>query len=221
MEEPWIGVLRDCNVRYRGRAKAEQHGGTLAILVKGDGAVVAHSLDEGVSSQFYNPGGETNWWTRLDRLYIESESKEGEVLKINGLPELTHPVDEGRSHDKPPRRYIEGLENDLAEWISSNPSLLDLEGAAKEREDDRIGGRVDLVFDGGWVVEVKRQATVSAHDQARRYLRDPEVEKVMIACFDASENLARACEDQDDIEVSVLDETEFEEWIEDRPGPTT
>lgn len=215
---PFVLVLEDCNVRYEGRARAEQRGGTLIVVAKEDGTVVLHNPGKGIEPQFYNPEGELRTWRRADRLYLVSQAARGEQLRLNGIPQVIVPVSEPTTEDRPERRYVRGVEHDLAQWISANPEVLGMENADVSREVSRTGGRVDLLFSNGAAVEVKKNANVEAYDQARRYLRDEEIEGVVIACLDASSNLRELCSGHDPIRLVVIDEPEFRESLGDLSG---
>lgn len=210
VDPPLMAHLRDCNVRYEGRGRTSQSGVDLAVVVKENGAVVAHTLNANVRPQFYNPGGELSVWERLDRLYIRSESDQGEELRINGVPEVLRELEAHSSNERPDRYYTAGIEDDIADLITAQPSLIGKPGTEPHREVKRMGGRVDLEFADGTVVEVKRRADVTTYDQASRYLRDPDIRQVIIACLSASENLSEVSGRDEDIELALLDDEELD-----------
>lgn len=214
---PVVALLEECRVHYEGRAKAEQVGGTLVVVVKADGAVAVQSLDSGVKPQFYNPAGQTVVRRRRGRLHIHSEARTGEVLVVSGQPVVFHEAEEPGGKDRPARTRIRGTEDDLVTWIQEGPELVDVKGGTPSREVGTVGGRVDLRFDDV-VVEVKARAGVRAYDQALRYLRDPEVRRVVVACLHASSGLTRLSGESDAIEVVELDADAFEEWLDGRPS---
>lgn len=202
---PFVAVLDDCNVRYSGRAEATQSGGTLTVVAKSGGAVVAHGLDSNVSPQFYNPDGNVRTWTRLDRLYIWSTSESDEVLKMNGVPRFVHEIEEPTIEERPPRTQVRGREEDLVDWLMVNLDRIGMEGRKPIKEKDTTGGRVDLFFREGTVVEVKQRASVYAYDQAQRYLRDPKVSQILIVCIEASSRLSHVVDDDDRVSLLTLE----------------
>lgn len=207
VDPPFVVLLDDCNVRYRGRAEAEQRGVRLVVLVKDDGTIVAHDAASGVSPQFYNPAGVLRTWTRQDRLYIAGESREGEVLKVNGCPSNIVDLAAAADVERSPRRFVGGTEDALVETIRDDPALVGLPGAEFEREERRTGGRVDLYLSEGVVVEVKKRADVSVYDQARRYLRDEDVDRVVLATMSASETLAKVCSEDGEVDLVSIEES--------------
>jgi len=211
-EPPFVTVLQDCSVLYEGRARAEQEGGTLVVVVKRDHAIVAHDLDSGTQPQFYNPGGSTTSERSDGRLLIEGESRDGETLRISGEPEHTYEIERFEARDRPDRKQLRGLERDLVERIREEPSILGLEGAEFRDEVHRVGGRFDLLYGEHTVVEVKRRATVKDFDQILRYLRDPDIEEAVLACLHASDNLEELCRDEARVDLAVLDEDRFKDW---------
>lgn len=206
--KPVVALLEDSRVEYRGRARAEQEGGQVAVVVKADGAVTVQTLDSGVKPQFYNPAGSTVVRRRGDRLHIRSESDDGEVLVVTGEPVVLHEVEDPEGVARPPRTRVAGTERDLVSWIQGDPGLVGLPDGEPSREVGTVGGRVDLQA-GDVVVEVKVHADVRAYDQALRYLRDPGVSRVVVACLDASGSLRELCLDHEDLELAELDEEAF------------
>lgn len=215
LKPPIVAVLGRCRVRYAGRAVARQTGGTLVVLVKDDGSVSVHGLLGGVKPQFYNPAGEATVVRRGERLVVKAASKTGEELMVSGVPEVVHEVGDAAVEPSPPRRRVSGMERDLVGWIQERPQLVGLGEHPSSREVGLVGGRVDLRF-GEVIVEVKRRAILRDFDQALRYLRDPTVESVVIACLGASRSLVSLCEAEERVELVVLEDGLFHEWLSQR-----
>lgn len=215
--KPVVAVLGDCHVRYRGRARAKQEGGQLAVVVKADGAVSLLSLDSGVRPQFYNPAGSTVVRRQGARVHVRSESEDGEVLVVTGRPAFLHEIEDPDNVPRPPRTRVGGTERDVVAWIRDNPGVLGYEGGSPSEEVASVGGRVDLQFDD-IVVEAKVKADVRTFDQALRYLRDPAVSGVKIACLGASSNLVELCQDDERIELIIFDEDDFRGYVEREQG---
>ena len=205
---PLVTLLERCNVHYQGRAFARQRGGRLLAVVKTDGSITLHDLEKGVKPLFYNPPGSAHASISRGRLRMECESRSGEVLIVTGRPVFIHEVEVANPVSPIPRRRMEGIERDLVTWIHEDPSIVGLEDHDIPREVYRMGGRVDLQTEGV-VVEVKKRADVRTFDQAQRYLRDPGVSEIRIACLHASTNLHALCDKEKCINLVMLDEEEF------------
>lgn len=209
---PLVALLSECRVRYRGRATAVQRGGRLLIVVKEDGAVSVHSLKAGVKPHFYNPAGVVRVQRKGSLLTVEARSDSGEVLRVSGRAEFVHDVGPVELVPTARRRHVAGVERDLVSWIAASPRVVGLPSAKGVREVRRVGGRVDLMF-GETVVEVKKTGDVTTYDQALRYLRDPGVERVKVACLKATANLRALCQGDRRVELVELNEQGFRRFV--------
>ena len=204
--EPRVVLVGDTKVDYRGRAVAHQRGGTVVVLVKADGSISVHSLARGIRPQFYNPPGKIELTERGRSISISARTSQGEVLRVKGTCLSSQQVSNFDAPTRPPRTRIRGVEWDLGTWIASRPSVVGLPNRKCVREVSCVGGRVDLKFDDV-VVEVKKSAGTRAFDQASRYLRDPGVRSVKIACLRASADLSALCRHDRRVEIVKLDES--------------
>lgn len=202
---PLVAHLHACRVRYSGRASAKQTGGSLLVIVKGDGSVILHDPAAGVKPHFYNPAGKARTWQRGGRLHVEAESTTGEALKVSGRVGALTLLRPDEPAARAPRRRVEGTERDLVQWIREHTSDLGILQAESGREERRVGGRVDLRF-GDLVVEAKRRGDVVAFDQAQRYLRDKDIRRVAIVCATASGTLRDLCDRTRKVDLIELGE---------------
>lgn len=196
-----VYVLHRYRARYVGRAEARGGGNLAVLLIKADGTIQLHDMAAGHKPLFYNPPGRVSIWTRRGRLHIRSTSKSGEILHVSGEPteSITNPVDEPTERT----RRIRQQERHLVEYILAHAGELGLPPGEPDREALAGGGRVDLLYPDGTVVEVKKTATIAAYDQAQRYLRGG-APRVIIACVHGSENIRNLCQGDQRVNVRAI-----------------
>lgn len=186
---PVVAVLDDARIRYKGRALATQHGGTVVVVAKRDGAVVVHGLDRHTKPLFYNPAGRASWTEKDGRFRLRATSATGESLSVSGRVVRVTRVPAEEAPARRPRAWLAGAERDLVRWVLDHPERLGLRAEDfVAREEHRVGGRVDLLF-RECVVEVKKDAGAHVYDQVHRYLRSRGLARGIVVCLHASEGL--------------------------------
>lgn len=166
-------VIADCSAVYTGRGDTKLGRGVRSVIIKADGSVSIHN-DSGNKPLNY----------MKTALHTEQTTDEGflqwtfdfrrESLTIVLYEVLSDQETALISADEDAGLVRDGTEDDLQEWIYSNPAVLGEGYEAIQREFQTGDGPVDIfaydsLSDVYEVVEVKRTATIGAVDQVLRY----------------------------------------------------
>src|SRR3954452_13555455 len=163
-------IVARCSVEYSGRLSARLPEALRLVMLKADGAVLAHADAGG-----YKP---LNWMTpptvveESEGLIVVRKLKGEDRLEIRlseVLSDVDHPMDEDAA-----RLEKDGVEADLQVALADAPARCGEGFRLVRREWPTDIGPVDLMCrdeTDGWIaVEIKRVGTIEAVEQLSRYV---------------------------------------------------
>ena len=214
---PLVAVIERADVAYVGRARADAKGGTFVVIVKRDGCVVLHDVECNTKAAFYNPCSNVTWRVRRGRMTLESITPTQEVLKVTGrVVSRYNPQDAVMKGRRPVREHVSGVEADLVDLIITHPERFGLKDVDfTSREDHRVGGRVDLLFEDV-IVEAKKRARIPCYDQIKRYQRQRGSTRALLVCLHASAGVIKLVSEDETVDLIVVSEEEFSAFLSER-----
>jgi len=187
--------LGECKVDYDGRASSHLPLGDRLVMIRPE-VVTVHSLDDRVNPVNYMQEANT---IIEDNTIISTRSNPEESLTITFSRIDKHVVYDGSDEAE---LSLTGTEDELQEELHSSPELIDTMFISHEREYDTGAGPVDIrgeLNGEECLVEVKKNATVSAVSQLSRYLKADNTNKGIIASHTITETAEKTLNNYDNI----------------------
>lgn len=174
-DKTFLQIIGDCMIDYKGRARSFLDWGERIVMIKQDGAVLAHQPTMRVPINWQPAGSTTDFRTNDDKLILKTHSsKPAEKMKIVFKRIKMIFADTFNDNAK---LVITGLETDFVNEIVKNPEIIEQGLRISKREKHVKSGMIDLFcYDKDHtpvIIEVKRSlASISAVQQLRMYVSD-------------------------------------------------
>lgn len=174
-DKTFLQIVGDCMIDYKGRARSFLDWGERIVMIKQDGAVLAHQPTMRVPINWQPAGSTTDFKLNDDKLILKTRSsKPAEKMKIVFRRIKMIFADTLNDNAK---LVITGLETDFVNEIVKNPEIIEQGLRVSKREKHVKSGMIDLFcYDKDHtpvIIEVKRSlASISAVQQLRMYVSD-------------------------------------------------
>jgi RecB family endonuclease NucS len=174
-DKTFLQIIGDCMIDYKGRARSFLDWGERIVMIKQDGAVLAHQPTMRVPINWQPAGSISDFSINKDKLIIKSRSsKPAEKMKIAFRSIKMVFVDQFKDNAK---LVITGLETDFVNEIVKDPEIIEEGLRVSKREKHVKSGMIDLFcYDKEHtpvVIEAKRSlGSISAVQQLRMYVSD-------------------------------------------------
>ena len=174
-DKTFLQIIGDCMIDYKGRARSFLDCGERIVMIKQDGAVLAHQPTMRVPINWQPAGSITDFSFKDDKLLLKSRSsKPAEKMKIVFRKIKIIFVDQ--LNDKA-KLVIRGLETDFVNEIVKSPDIIEEGLRISKREKHVKSGMIDLFcYDKDHtpvIIEAKRSlGSISAVQQLRMYVSD-------------------------------------------------
>jgi RecB family endonuclease NucS len=187
--------LGECTVDYEGRAESHLAKGDRLVLIQ-PSVVTVHSLDEKVNPVNYMKDAHT---VINNNKIVSTRSNPNESLIIK-FSRIDKQVEYTGSDDA--ELELTRTEAELQEKLHNNPENLHPDFISHEREYKTGAGPVDIrgeIRGEPYLVEVKKNADVSAISQLARYLKADDTVNGIIASHEITATAAQTLNDYDNI----------------------
>ena len=184
-DKTFLQIIGNCMIDYKGRARSFLDWGERVVMIKQDGAVLAHQPTMRVPINWQPAESITDFGIKDDNLILKTRSsKPAEKMKIVFRNIKMVFVDQLKDKAK---LVIIGLETDFVNEIVKNPEIIEEGLRVSKREKHVKSGMIDLFcYDKDHtpvVIEAKRSlASISAVQQLRMYVSDikKDIEKANV-----------------------------------------
>ena len=174
-DKTFLQIVGDCMIDYKGRARSFLDWGERVVMVKLDGAVLAHQPTMRVPINWQPAGSITNFSIKDDKLFLKTRSSKP-AEKMNIVFRKIKMIFADTLNDNA-KLVIIGLESDFVNEIVKNPEIIEEGLRVSKREKHVKSGMIDLFcYDKDHtpvIIEAKRSlASISAVQQLRMYVSD-------------------------------------------------
>lgn len=187
--------LGECTVDYEGRAESHLAKGDRLVLIQPN-VVTVHSLDEKITPVNYMKDAHT---VIHNNKIVSTRSNPNESLVIK-FSRIDKQVEYTGSDDA--ELELTRTEAELQEKLHNNPENIHPDFTSHEREYETGAGPVDIrgeIRGESYLVEVKKNADVSAISQLARYLKADNTVNGIIASHEITETAAQNLNDYENI----------------------